>query len=152
MLQYSVHAVDHPGSCGRAASTLALRGFELMLAVALKLTLFLAPLSVKAVDSAKAVEHAETVEYAKTVDSGLATIDAPRRSYAKKNHSDKKLERCVYLNSKIERYTRLRRSGADAMRMESWRQSRERYATEFRDRRCHRYGRKLRRSRKSKVA
>jgi len=57
---------------------------------------------------------------------------------------DHDLERCIYLNSKIEHYTRLRRGGGAAGRMERWRQSRARYEEEFRDRRCHRFGRKLR--------
>lgn len=52
--------------------------------------------------------------------------------------------RCVYLEKKINRYTRLRRAGGTAARMEGWRSARRRYADEYRERRCHRFGRRLR--------
>lgn len=59
------------------------------------------------------------------------------------------LARCVYLKKKIHRYTQLRRSGGSAARMESWRTSRRRYADEYREKRCDRYGRQLREAMRS---
>jgi hypothetical protein len=56
---------------------------------------------------------------------------------------DKTLERCRYLSAKIEHYTRLRRAGGNANRMESWRKSRARYEAEFRDLRCYKYRARL---------
>lgn len=56
-----------------------------------------------------------------------------------------KLKRCVYLQDRIDRYTQLRRAGGSAVRMEGWRKSRERHAEEYRELRCHRLGRKIRR-------
>jgi hypothetical protein len=56
---------------------------------------------------------------------------------------DKTLERCRYLSAKIEHYTRLRRAGGSANRMESWRRSRARYEAEYRELRCYKYPARL---------
>lgn len=58
---------------------------------------------------------------------------------------DELLSRCVYLQQRIDRYTRLRRGGGTAARMEVWRQSRQRYQNEYRERRCHKRHSEIRR-------
>lgn len=78
--------------------------------------------------------------------AAASVADAARSQTEKFARIDKKLERCVYLSKKLERYTRLRRAGGSAVRMESWRRTRERYASEFRELRCHRFGRALRKA------
>jgi hypothetical protein len=57
---------------------------------------------------------------------------------------DASLERCRYLHERIEHYTRLRRGGGNAAQMERWRTARQKYEREYRTRRCHRYGSRLR--------
>ncbi len=59
---------------------------------------------------------------------------------------DKALKTCRALQARIERYTRLRRSGAKAQQMERWRTSRRKSSDEFRRLRCRRFGRELRTS------
>lgn len=53
------------------------------------------------------------------------------------------LQRCRYLQGRIEFYTDRRRLGGKGAQMERWRKSRRRFEREFRERRCHRYGRRL---------
>lgn len=59
---------------------------------------------------------------------------------------DKVLKTCRSLQARIDRYTRLRRSGGKAQQMERWRASRRESSDEFRRLRCRRFGRELRRS------
>ena len=56
---------------------------------------------------------------------------------------DERLERCQYLHSRIDHYTKLRRGGGSAQTMENWRKV---YEEEFRELRCYKYGKKLRES------
>ncbi|HKK22469.1 MAG TPA: hypothetical protein VJ947_02195 [Pseudohaliea sp.] len=58
--------------------------------------------------------------------------------------ADADLETCQRWHERIEHYTRLRRAGGSSLQMERWRQARKRYEEQFRDARCHRWGRKLR--------
>lgn len=63
---------------------------------------------------------------------------------AARTASDETLERCRYLHGRIEFYTDRRRSGGSGAQMERWRKSRQRFEREFREQRCHRFGRRLR--------
>ncbi len=57
---------------------------------------------------------------------------------------DEALQRCRYLHKRIEYYTDRRRIGGNGVQMERWRKSRQRVEREYRERRCHRFGRRLR--------
>ncbi|WOJ98094.1 hypothetical protein R0137_05835 [Congregibacter brevis] len=59
--------------------------------------------------------------------------------------NSKALQRCVYIDDKIEHYTRLRRKGGSNAQMASWRKSRSRYEDEFRSARCRQFSHFLRR-------
>jgi hypothetical protein len=56
---------------------------------------------------------------------------------------DDALKRCRYLHQQIEKYTDRRRAGGSGAQMERWRKSRQRYESEYRQRRCHRFGSRL---------
>lgn len=62
--------------------------------------------------------------------------------------SNKALERCFYLQEKIEHYTQLRRRGGSHSQMASWRSSRSRYEEEFGALRCSKFSRQLRRKKR----
>ena len=71
--------------------------------------------------------------------ASLAAFPAGPKAFA----SDGELERCRFLHDRIERYTALRRAGGPGAQMERWRKAREKHAREYRQRRCHRFGRRL---------
>lgn len=54
------------------------------------------------------------------------------------------LERCKYLQERIDYYTKLRKRGGAASQMESWKQTRRKYENEFRDGDCYKYATSLR--------
>jgi hypothetical protein len=56
---------------------------------------------------------------------------------------DASLERCRYLHKRIAHYTRLRRAGGNTGQMERWRRQRQGYESEYRERRCYRFGGRL---------
>ena len=60
-------------------------------------------------------------------------------------NNTKALQRCVYLDDKIDHYTQLRRRGGSNTQMASWRKSRSRYEEEFRSARCRQFSHFLRR-------
>ncbi|WOJ95191.1 hypothetical protein R0135_08455 [Congregibacter variabilis] len=76
----------------------------------------------------------------------LVLLGMPPVSAASKN--SKTLERCFYLQEKIERYTHLRRGGGSHTQMASWRKSRSRYEDEFRALRCSKFSHQLRRKKR----
>lgn len=49
------------------------------------------------------------------------------------------LERCQYLQEKIDYYSKLRKKGGSASQMEAYRKARGKYAEEFREGDCHKY-------------
>jgi hypothetical protein len=62
--------------------------------------------------------------------------------------TSKVLERCFYVQGKIEHYTQLRRGGGSNTQMASWRKSRSRYEDEFRSLRCSKFSHQLRRKKR----
>jgi len=60
------------------------------------------------------------------------------------NSQDISLDRCKYLQERIEYYTQLRKQGGSASQMESWKKSRRKYEDEFREGDCYKYAISLR--------
>lgn len=50
------------------------------------------------------------------------------------------LERCKYLQEKADDYTRLRKRGGSASKMEAWKRARRKYEDQFREAGCYKYG------------
>lgn len=77
----------------------------------------------------------------------LATITFTATLLAVPVHTmaqDASLQQCQKWHSQIERYTDLRRAGGKAQQMEGWKRQRKVYEDKFKDARCRRHGKQVR--------
>lgn len=88
--------------------------------------------------------HTSPVALCALTFAGFLLAGLPGEASGAGSRSDEVLQRCRVLHGQIDRYTRMRRAGGNSLQMERWRKARQKYEVEYRERRCYRFGRRLR--------